>query len=292
VQTRSRVKNHLIGSKLGEMLIDHVKPADVERWLHSAEKKLGAQSLNHLRGHLVRAYELALKHGNFVGVNPARKADKRAVDNTIVAYLSKAEVKKVLDLALTLQPQWAPVYAGALYTGMRKGELFALRWEDVDLDHGRIFVRRSHERATTKSRKGRVVDIPDELRPWLHLQRRIGSPLVFPSPTGKRWNRGTKSEERLRRVLDAVGVKRAFRFHDLRHTFASQFLMGGGDIVSLQEILGHASIETTRKRYGHLSRAHVRAQMKRFSMQAEPQRSPRPDATKRAGSRSTGVANG
>ena len=83
---------------------------------------------------------------------------------------------------------------------------------------------------------------------------RLGIPFVFYNPqTGKRYSDIKKA---FNRACDKAKIT-DFRFHDLRHTFASQLLMGGGDLVALKEILGHADIKMTL-RYSHLASAHMK----------------------------------
>jgi len=275
-QVSARIK-HFKGTSIDEVLIERLRPADVERWMHVLDNKLSPASVNHLRGYLARAFNVAIQHGQFVGANPVQRVKKRKVSETGGDWLTKVEVRKVLEMALTLQPQFAGLYAAAMYTGMRKGELFALRWDDVHLERGYLVVARSHDRMTTKGGKGRLVDIPDELRPWLVRQKALKTRNVFPSKAGKQHDAQTRLDLRFRRCVKAAGITRHIRFHDTRHTFASLHLMQHKDLAVLQQILGHASVETTRRRYGHLSRDHVRGQMQGFTMADTPQ-TPRPTA--------------
>jgi len=131
----------------------------------------------------------------------------------------------------------------ALYTGMRRGEIFALRWADVD------FKRREIRVTQSKSGLGRVLPVNSILlRNFESLKARNGmSENVFTNPkTGKRY----------------MDIKKAFagacrraairdlRFHDLRHTFASRLVKKGVDLIIVKELMGHASVVTTQ-RYTH-----------------------------------------
>lgn len=167
------------------------------------------------------------------------------------------------------------LYATAVFTGMRAGELAGLRWSDVDLDRRLITVQRSFL-GPTKAGDVRYVPILDTLQPLLRRWRLKagGCTFVFPSETGTMLQPSARVfQERLQRVLDAAGFPRPadrarerhyICFHSLRHTFASHWVMKGGDLFKLQQILGHKSVQMTM-RYAHLQPAAFTEDHGRFS---------------------------
>lgn len=150
------------------------------------------------------------------------------------------------------------IYLTALNTGMRLGELLALQWPDVDFSNRVITVRRSyscHERkiySTTKSGHIRYVpinsDIYDEL--YAAYRRRGACELVF-TWSGTVINPHNLRSRYFEKEVEESGVAK-IRFHDLRHTFASHYMMNGGNLYDLQKILGHSNLRMT-ERYAHLS---------------------------------------
>jgi integrase len=145
---------------------------------------------------------------------------------------------------------------------MRAGELAGLQWADIDLEHRVITVQRSYE-GPTKSAKIRRIPILDTLlvilRQWRIQTQTIW---VFPNQKGTHHQPSAQIfQEIFQKILAQAGFKKILvkgkqrhylRFHDLRHTFASQWMMSGGDLFKLQRILGHQSIAMTQ-RYSHLS---------------------------------------
>lgn len=138
----------------------------------------------------------------------------------------------------------------ALHTGLRRGELFALNWNDVDFNTPIITTPR------TKSGETRWVPMNGLVTETLrNLPTRMRSEYVFTSKAGTPLkpqnfiNRGFGPALRRAAIED-------FRWHDLRHTFASRLVMGGVDLRTVQELLGHKTIAMT-VRYSHLSPGHL-----------------------------------
>ena len=137
----------------------------------------------------------------------------------------------------------------ALNTGMRRGEILKLKWEDVDLRNGLLLVK------DTKNGESRAVPINDAVREALvGVVRRLDSQYVFCSPKG----------QPMREIKHAFGSAchkagiRDFRFHDLRHSAASFMAMGGVSLLAIGTILGHKTASMT-KRYSHLSPGHLQS---------------------------------
>ncbi len=168
---------------------------------------------------------------------------------------TKAEIHQLLIVARNHSfPGLLPFYTTAILTGLRAGELCALRWRDVDLKNRLITVQRSFKKPYTKSKNIRRVPITDELRPVLQDWKLACShrSLVFPNRVGKMHAPGARVMRSVfHRCLREAEIERV-RFHDLRHTFASHWMLDGGSLYKLQHILGHESVETT-ERYAHLS---------------------------------------
>lgn len=186
--------------------------------------------------------------------NVARAHGLRMTEGAKVAqHLTADEAQRLIDAA---DPEWRDVFAAALYTGMRLGELQALRWRDVDLQGGRIVVRESHG-DDPKSGHQRVVPLLDALRPYLPPP---GPPshLVFPrrSVKGGRFDperdRIVQPRKALARALARAGIDKALRFHDLRHTFGTLLVRAGIDVRTVQDVLGHSTMRMTQ-RYVHLA---------------------------------------
>ncbi len=161
----------------------------------------------------------------------------------------------------------------AVRTGMREGELLALRWADVDLASGWLAVRRSVTVVSgtvrwseTKTRRGRSIKLAPKMltRLQLHRARQLEErmkvktslgwrdpALVFPGPTGDVLRKESLVSRFERRLRDA-GVRR-IRFHDLRHTAATLMLAQGERPAVVQRMLGHASISQTIDTYSHVT---------------------------------------
>ena len=159
------------------------------------------------------------------------------------------------------------LYYLELATGLRRGELLGLKWEDIDLEHGDLRVRRQIARIN-----GRVVEAPlktknayrtlplaeDTVSILKEQKKKVGSsPWVFPSATG-----GPISPDSvlhmLHRVLKRAGLPKV-RFHDLRHTFATLALQNGVDIKTVSGMLGHFSAGFTLDTYAHVTTSAQKA---------------------------------
>jgi len=151
-----------------------------------------------------------------------------------------------------LQASESRFYPGVILVsnaGLRRGELFSLQWENVDLQQAILTV----EGAYAKSGKTRHVPLNMEalnvLKAW-HNQT-TGNELVFHNKDGKRFDTIKKSWGT---ILKSAGIKE-FRWHDLRHHFASRLVMLDVDLNTVRELLGHADISMTL-RYAHLAPEH------------------------------------
>lgn len=160
------------------------------------------------------------------------------------------------------------IYIIALNTGMRLGEIAGLKWDRVDLNQKLISITRTrnelglHE--TTKTNRKREIPMNDALFACLsrmekslcgHVFTIKGVPFDY-----KHVYRSFRSDQ------VSAGIENTIRFHDLRHTFASNFVMNGGNVFDLQKILGHTNIEMTMK-YAHYSKDHLSKAMRIVSFQ-------------------------
>ena len=127
--------------------------------------------MNHIRSFLVRAFNQARKAQKWLGVNPAEETDTRSVPERIASILSPEEV---LPFFRALAVDQRPVFAAAMLTGLRKGELCGLKKSDIDLSRRLLFVRRCYDRPFPKNRKQRVVRIPEELANRIASHQSLG----------------------------------------------------------------------------------------------------------------------
>jgi len=172
-------------------------------------------------------------------------------NNYRLRFLTESEIEALLkacDELKTYTPHLRPVVETALLTGMRRGEILGLKWEQIR--NGFIYL------TETKSGKARQIPINDRLAEVLKEMRRgnqLKSVFLFCDSEGRRFLQVKRSF--------ASACRRAgiddFRFHDLRHTFASRLVMRGASLKAVQELLGHADMKMTM-RYAHLSKEHLR----------------------------------
>jgi integrase len=154
----------------------------------------------------------------------------------------------------------------ALHTGLRRGELLGLRFQDVDVTTRRLTVARSFK-TTPKSGKTRHLRLPAEVVPllseWLAEVPRLPG-VVFPVMNSQP-RCGTNDDTlRLPELLADAGCRPLLHpWHALRHTFASHFIMSGGNLLALQKILGHANVAETM-RYAHLGEDYLANEIDRL----------------------------
>jgi integrase len=167
-------------------------------------------------------------------------------------FLDFEEADRLLGAATG---EWRTTILVALRTGMRQGELRALRWQDIDLVAGRIFVRQNVVRGhvgSPKSGKPREIALGEDVRAAqaAHKLAHYRGALVFTDRHGHMLTEG-EMKHPLWRASRAAGLRR-LGWHVLRHTFASHLVMRGAPLKAVQDLLGHSTIQMTM-RYAHLS---------------------------------------
>jgi integrase len=189
---------------------------------------------------------------------------------------TREEINRFLHSAKAESTPAYYLYATAIYTGMRAGELAGLRWSDIDFSKRLITVQRSYN-GPTKNGEIRYIPILDVLLPLLSDWRKTtqSTDLVFTNESGSMYQESSAIfQEVLHRVLirgefpniaKVSKIKRYIVFHDLRHTFASHWMMNNGNLFKLQKILGHKSHQMTQ-RYSHLEPEAFAEDYSRFGL--------------------------
>ncbi len=176
----------------------------------------------------------------YKGSNPCVGIVKQKENPARTSYLSELETK---ELILNAPPRSQLLFAFAVGTGMRRGEILNMDWRHIDWRTGMVHIYES------KSGNKREVPIPISLKQTL-----CG---LASKNTGKVFSLTVPMVEHdFKKTLKKCNIT-GIRFHDLRHTFASHFIMKGGRITELQRMLGHSSTELTN-RYAHLSPTYLR----------------------------------
>ena len=246
-------KSHYDDIRIGEVLCEFFEGESVEQitWERIEEfktersrvrTKTGSKrrpaTINRELSILSKALTLAVK-ANVIRRNPCREVERFKVDNARSRFLTEEEETRLFE-ELADHQMVKDVVTMALHTGMRQGEIFNLRWFDVNPTRGTIHVRR------TKTGKDRFVPINSRLRALLENLNR-SSEHVFPSPKTGRALIDVKRQFDRAKVHAGIAD---FRFHDLRHTAATRMADNGADVFTIAAILGHSDIRMT-SRYTH-----------------------------------------
>ena len=236
----------IILESLGAQQAADITPGKLQEFYNRIKEKTSAASANRYMTLIGSIFSHSIEWETFHGENPTLKVKKLQADNHRLRYLSIEEMRRLLAAA---SDTIYPFLVCALMTGMRRGEILNLTWENIDLEHGVIYILNS------KSGMPREIPIAAKLRetllnlPGLHK----GNVFKLPEPTLR---------FHFARALRDSGITE-FRVHDLRHTFASQFLMKTSNMPVLQQLLGHSSPRMTQ-RYAHLAKNHLVQEMRLF----------------------------
>jgi integrase len=248
--------------------IDEISVADVEQWRTKkrADKNTKASTLNRQVTALKAALNWAVKRGIIETNNMARVEHLREEDsNTKVRYLSPDERERLFAALDTREARITqgqdshsgqafadylkPMVIVSLNTGIRRGSLFKLRWSDIDFQEEILTVRPDSAKSGKQVQIAMSTKLINTLAAWRDQTKGEGDALVFPSPrTGGLMDNCRKAWANLLKEAD---IKK-FRWHDMRHDFASQLVMKGVDLNTVRELMGHADLKMTL-RYAHLA---------------------------------------
>lgn len=264
----SHVRVHLKPA-LGKIALAKLSPAQVQAFMNQKlAEGLSPATVLRIRATLRKALNQAMRwelvHRNVATLVDAPKATRPKVEP-----MTPDEARRFL--AAIKGDRLEALYNLVLAIGLRKGEALGLLWEDVDLDRGRVTIRRALQRIdrrpqlveTKSERSWRTLPLPQPLIPQLreHRARQNRDRLL----AGERWQdwglvfaskEGTPLDtmnvtHRFQAILEREGLPRQ-RFHDLRHCCATYLLVQGVDLQVVKETLGHSQISLTADTYAHV----------------------------------------
>lgn len=295
---RQKLEAHVL-PVFEKMRVDQITRGSVKDYLRSKAAegfRKGTVALHRdvISGILGRA----LDH-EIIQINPAVGAMKGLFKNEQkpkVEPFSEAELSALLETTGAIFPEHQTLFTMAVHTGMRLGELLAVRWTDINWDAGQVLVQRSYRRGIytqPKNGKARPVDLSKALQNVLkderNRQRRESLAkgrggelfdLIFHSPAGHPFEQNF-----IRRVYAKVLKKadlRFVKFHGIRHSFATILLCAGEPPIYVSRQLGHSSIQITHDIYGHLMQTPKDAGVNRLNTIAPSCSPTAPTAKKKA----------
>ena len=247
-------------ARFRERAADSITPQEFEHFLteRAEENEWAAATVNRYRALISLIYRLGIENGK-VKENPARLVKHRQENNARVRWLTADEETRLRAVVSERCPEHLPELDLALNTGLRLSEMYSLAWENVSLARSVLTVLRS------KNGEMRHVPLNSLALAALAELRKRGDgtgPVI----------RNLKGEPLAGQrfwfepAVDKAKI-RGFSWHCLRHTFASRLVMAGVDIRTVQELMGHKSIQMT-VRYAHLAPKHTLAAVERLAATA------------------------
>ena len=236
---------------LGGRPLGEITRAELEAWQRVTRLRCKPSTVNRELGRLRHMLNRAVDWG-LLEANPMKGLKFLRENNARQRYLSLHECERLIQACHSARVRAIVVIA--LHTGMRLGEILNLRDRDLDFGSGLILIPDS------KNGEPRHIPMDSTVASLLndHPRRRI-SDLVFANKAGGRF---LEIRGAFKNACERAGIL-DLHFHDLRHTFASHWMMAGGDLYVLKSILGHKSIVMTQ-RYAHLSPEFKRAAVDRM----------------------------
>ena len=216
---------------------------DVDRIRLKLQKTKSAQTVKHVLNLLTWIINFGVKKGLCAGLS--FRIHKPTVDNIKTEDLTPEQLQKLLKaIEEDENKDVGNLMKLALFSGMRRGEMFKLQWRDIDFDRGFITIR------DPKGVKTQTIPLSDAARIVLNDQKRTRSPYVFPDENG---NKRVNVSKTVNRIKKAAALPQDFRpLHGLRHVYASMLASSGQvDMYTLQKLLTHKSPQMTQ-RYAHL----------------------------------------
>jgi len=256
-----------IRAELGRKFVREVDGIDVQRWYENLTGVRGLADNTAVRHfnvmhHMMKKASTIWSKDTGLDRNPADMVEVRRLDDSRERFLSEDELfrlKRALDERMLRKGtkdinqtnlRMRLIVLIALSTGMRSTEIHRLQWSDVMYNQGLVAVR-----TRLKGGKVRYVPMSSELAEEIRRYPTVmGQERIFP-PKGGSKSKRQRLEGSFEGLLKRAHI-REFRFHDLRHTFASWYMMNGGDLYELAKLLGHANIKMT-ERYAKLGKAHI-----------------------------------
>ncbi len=242
-----------------EYSLSEITPSVINEYKMKRRKDgVGPASINRELAVVKNAFNKALKEWGWVRENPVTRISMEKEPPGRVRYLTDEEFEKLLKAC----PEWLrPIVLTARHTGLRRENIMSLKWHQVDLFRRVITIER------TKNGERLGIPVNDTLTgvfKKLSKVRYIGSEYVFYHPAAKKKSAKRTFDGRryyelktaFRNALNEAGI-RNFRFHDLRHCFASALVQRGAALYEVQRLLGHKSHSMTQ-RYSHLAPENLR----------------------------------
>lgn len=249
-------RKHIL-PELGYVAVGRITAGDVQSFASRLQQQgLAVSTVRSVCRLLTACMRYAQQEGHILK-NPCRRLHIQAEAAADVRVLGATERAAVLDAAMSAAD--VPVLLAA-YTGMRLGEICALKWTDVDWERGTLTVRRTAQRvASAQGGTHLQVDTPKSLRSrrvlpvpafLLDLLRRLRTSAGEYILAGDRPAEPRTVQRRFARMLEQLGIH-GVHFHTLRHSFATRLLELGVDIKTISTLLGHSSAQTTLDFYAH-----------------------------------------
>jgi len=221
-------------------------------------EKASPGTINRELGLMRHAFNMAIREWEWINDNPVKRVSMEKEPPGRVRYLTDEEFDRLYGAC----SDWLkPIVLVARHTGMRRENILSLTWNQVDLLRWIILLEH------TKNRERLGIPLNDTLAilfKRLSKVRHIRSSYVFCKPDGKRY---VEIKGAFQRALKATGIE-DFRFHDLRHTFASSLVQRGVDLYQVQRLLGHRDGRMTQ-RYAHLSPENLRDAVLKLDVREE-----------------------
>ncbi|WP_110954729.1 tyrosine-type recombinase/integrase [Anaerosinus massiliensis] len=286
-------KNHIIPN-FGKIKLKELQVMPIQQFLNDLCETHAVSSVLTIRNHFIILLNAAIEYGYIKNNVAKRTKPPRRVKSEINA-LTDIEINKLLNVAkegsyifygakqtwienegmLYLRNCYYAVVLLAVTTGMRQGEIFGLRWENVNLEQKVLSVKTN---MVTSAEKGQVLDTPktltskrnillpkktvETLREWQLYQKKYAEKwgdiftnshqLVFTNSFGKMVSVTNFTKRYFRKMLRSAGISDNVTFHILRHSFTTQLLKNGVNVNIIAGILGHSNTSVTMDIYAHI----------------------------------------
>jgi len=256
----------------GDTPLAQITTWQIEKWKAEQGKLLNPVTVNRRLTVIKHIFKKAVEW-DLAKSNPATLVKRFSVTSERTRFLTQDEIRSLLGECekQVTSPWLLALVVLAMNTGMRQGDLLRLKWENVDLERGLItFIQRKTLRRVT-------VTINEMARQALNsLQENRYGELLFMWPWGDPIGKVTVYDA-FKKACKAAKIE-DFRFHDLRHTFASHLVMAGVDLVTVKELLGHKTINMTN-RYTHLAQEHKAQAVAKLSERLQAEKTARESQT-------------